>query len=93
MAWGAKIKAKDFESVRTASAAVKKKIKILEQPANDEVQEETLPPPTETTDQVAWHQFRSRKGWTDETVALVLYEFIQARGLFKELTQFAKGRK
>lgn len=55
------------------------------------------PPVEKPTDaakaELQWAQFRSRKGWVPETVSTVLYEFIRSRGLFAELTAFAKGRK
>jgi hypothetical protein len=42
--------------------------------------------------QLEWHHLKSRKGWTDATQAMLLYEFVQSRQLFAELVKFARRR-
>lgn len=42
--------------------------------------------------QVAWHELKSRKGWTEATIAMLLYEFIVSRGLVGELVKAARRR-
>lgn len=42
--------------------------------------------------QMEWHQLKSRKGWTDATLLMLLFEFIQERKLFAELVKFARRR-
>lgn len=42
--------------------------------------------------QLAWHQLKSRKGWTEATLVLILYEFVKSKGLFRELVKFASKR-
>lgn len=47
----------------------------------------------ETQAQLDWHKLRSTKGWVPESVAMILYEFIQHEKMFTQLIKFAKGRK
>lgn len=42
--------------------------------------------------QVEWHQLKSKKGWTDPTLVILLYEFIQSKGLFGDLVKFTRRR-
>lgn len=42
--------------------------------------------------QVEWHQLKSKKGWTDATLLLLLYEFIQNQDGFADLVKFARRR-
>lgn len=51
------------------------------------------PPSSTAKAEAAWGQFRSRKGWVPDTVAMILYEFVRERGLFDDLIAFAKKRK
>lgn len=49
-------------------------------------------PTEEAKAQLAWHQLKSKKGWTDSTLLMLLYEFIKSRNLFAELVKFASKR-
>lgn len=40
-----------------------------------------------------WHRLKSKKGWTNETLLLMFYEFVKERGLFAALLEFAGRRK
>ena len=42
--------------------------------------------------EIAWHQLKSRKGWTDASLVMLMHEFIKSRELFAELTKFV-GRR
>jgi hypothetical protein len=43
-------------------------------------------------EQLAWHEMKSRKGWTDATLLMLLYEFISSKQLFGELVKFTRRR-
>lgn len=42
--------------------------------------------------QIEWHRMKSKKGWTDATLLLLLYEFVQHQGLFGDLVKFTRRR-
>jgi hypothetical protein len=35
--------------------------------------------------EIEWHKVKAKKGWTVETEAMIVYEFIKAKGLFADL--------
>jgi hypothetical protein len=49
-------------------------------------------PSPEVSAELAWHQLRSRRGWTEATLAMLMYEFIKSKGLFAELIKFVGKR-
>lgn len=49
-------------------------------------------PNAEVSAELAWHQLKSRRGWTDATLVILLYEFIKSKGLFGELIKFVGKR-
>jgi hypothetical protein len=42
--------------------------------------------------EIEWHKVRAKKGWTAETEAMFVYEFVKAKGLFADLIAFAKRK-
>jgi hypothetical protein len=42
--------------------------------------------------ELEWHQIKSRKGWTDATLVMLMYEFIKSKGLFADLIKFVGKR-
>jgi hypothetical protein len=45
-----------------------------------------------TKAELEWHQIKSRRGWTDATLVILMYEFIKSRDLFAELIKFVGKR-
>lgn len=55
--------------------------------------EPTEPKSPEAKAMVAYHQLKSRKGWTEGSLLTLLYEFIVKQGQVGELVTFLKERK
>jgi len=43
--------------------------------------------------EIEWAKLKSKKGWTNDALNLVFYEFLQSKGLFEDLVKFAQRRK
>lgn len=81
----------DAQAIRVMAAA---DTVLREGPSNEPAEPE--PPKDKPTEaaraQLAWHKFKSSKGYTPETVAMLMHEFIASRGMFADLVKFV-GRK
>lgn len=43
--------------------------------------------------ELQWMQLKSRKGYSTETLNMLLHEFLKRKGMFGELIEFIKARK
>jgi hypothetical protein len=50
------------------------------------------PPSDAAKAEIAYFKMKSRKGWTDPTLIILLHEFLKSRGLFADLNKFL-GRR
>lgn len=95
MGWGAKKVAAPAPqpATRTVSRVDETEGRLVyeEIPVEPEVPKEK--PSKNAKAQIEWHQLKAKKGWTEATLLLLLYEFIQNQALFVDLVAFAKRRK
>lgn len=99
MAWGGtkKMAAPKFptpqrEEDDTKHAEVMSKPRTKRLAARDEPEPAPEPLSPNAKAQLEWHQLKSKKGWTEASVSMLLYEFIASKAMFADLVKFARRR-